>query len=278
VIAMCAGSLRACRDSSGSPWRSTAPRCAGGSSTPRWNCCRTGPRRRHDGRPGHPGAGEPLVALQPLQQGGRRRRLRDRRDLAVPGAAERVAGQPTRPTERLETYVRPHVDPSKDFHIGPGPELRAKLSPESAMAMREHVVAVEQVLPDPRRRCGPGRVRGGRRRRHRLAPARDPVRPARLDRHHHAWRGGLRSLGDPEGARPHVAAFGVGGVALDQVDGDVPALLAFGLPDPCPARRCVGAGHALGGDDGLALLLLPGRLLGDLRTRLNAAGTNATGV
>ncbi|MBA4606976.1 MULTISPECIES: TetR/AcrR family transcriptional regulator [Aeromicrobium] len=52
----------------------------------------------------------------------------------------------TSPTERLETYVRHHVDTSKDFHIGLGPELRAMLSPESVMAMREHVVAVEQVL------------------------------------------------------------------------------------------------------------------------------------
>lgn len=50
------------------------------------------------------------------------------------------------PTERLETYVRHHVDTSADFHIGLGPELRAILSPESALAMREHVVAVEQVL------------------------------------------------------------------------------------------------------------------------------------
>ncbi|GAA2087500.1 TetR/AcrR family transcriptional regulator [Aeromicrobium tamlense] len=52
----------------------------------------------------------------------------------------------TTPTERLETYVRHHVDTSKDFHIGLGPELRAMLSPESVTAMREHVVAVEQVL------------------------------------------------------------------------------------------------------------------------------------
>ena len=52
----------------------------------------------------------------------------------------------TSPTERLETYVRHHVDTSADFHIGLGPELRAILSPESAMDMRQHVVAVEQVL------------------------------------------------------------------------------------------------------------------------------------
>ncbi len=58
---------------------------------------------------------------------------------------ESLASQ-TSPTERLETYVRHHVDTSADFHIGLGPELRAILSPESAMAMREHVVAVEQVL------------------------------------------------------------------------------------------------------------------------------------
>lgn len=50
------------------------------------------------------------------------------------------------PTGRLETYVRHHVDTSADFHIGLGPELRTMLSPESAMAMREHVVVVEQVL------------------------------------------------------------------------------------------------------------------------------------
>jgi len=52
----------------------------------------------------------------------------------------------TTPTARLETYVRHHVDTSADFHIGLGPELRAILSPQSAMDMRQHVVAVEQVL------------------------------------------------------------------------------------------------------------------------------------
>lgn len=50
------------------------------------------------------------------------------------------------PTARLETYVRHHVDTSAEFHLGMGPELRAMLSPESAMAMRDHVVAVEEVL------------------------------------------------------------------------------------------------------------------------------------
>lgn len=50
------------------------------------------------------------------------------------------------PTGRLEAYVRHHVDTSAEFHIGLGPELRAMLSPESARAMREHVVAVEDVL------------------------------------------------------------------------------------------------------------------------------------
>jgi len=58
---------------------------------------------------------------------------------------DQLASQ-TSPRARLETYVRHHVDTSADFHIGLGPELRAILSPESAMAMREHVVAVEQVL------------------------------------------------------------------------------------------------------------------------------------
>lgn len=50
------------------------------------------------------------------------------------------------PTRRLEIYVRHHVDTSAEFHIGLGPELRAMLSPASALAMRDHVVAVEQVL------------------------------------------------------------------------------------------------------------------------------------
>ena len=50
------------------------------------------------------------------------------------------------PTRQLEVYVRHHVDTSADFHIGLGPELRAILSPASAKAMREHVIAVEQVL------------------------------------------------------------------------------------------------------------------------------------
>jgi AcrR family transcriptional regulator len=69
----------------------------------------------------------------------------DETDRYLAQLRDSLASQRT-PSERLETYVRHHVDTSADFHIGLGPELRAILSPESAMAMREHVVAVEQVL------------------------------------------------------------------------------------------------------------------------------------
>ncbi len=69
----------------------------------------------------------------------------DETDRYLEQLQESLASQDS-PTRRLETYVRHHVDTSADFHIGLGPELRAILSPESAMAMREHVVAVEQVL------------------------------------------------------------------------------------------------------------------------------------
>ncbi len=82
--------------------------------------------------------------------------FKDKEDVVVAFAGEetdrylvqlrqRLAGIES-PTGRLEAYVRHHVETSEQFHIGLGPELRAILSPASAMAMREHVIAVEQTL------------------------------------------------------------------------------------------------------------------------------------
>lgn len=51
-------------------------------------------------------------------------------------------------TERLGVYVRNHVATSQEFHFGLGPELYGMLSREAMLELREHVVAVEQVLRD----------------------------------------------------------------------------------------------------------------------------------
>jgi AcrR family transcriptional regulator len=50
------------------------------------------------------------------------------------------------PVEQLRTYVRHHLAGGEQFHMGLGPQLYGILSPASRQAIREHVVAVEDVL------------------------------------------------------------------------------------------------------------------------------------
>jgi len=57
-------------------------------------------------------------------------------------ALEGAAG----PVEAMRTYVHQHIALQGEFHFGFGPELYGFLSPESLVAIREHVVAVENVV------------------------------------------------------------------------------------------------------------------------------------
>jgi AcrR family transcriptional regulator len=50
------------------------------------------------------------------------------------------------PAEQLRLYVRNHLDSGERFHMGLGPQLYGVLPASSAAEIREHVVAVEQVL------------------------------------------------------------------------------------------------------------------------------------
>ena len=50
------------------------------------------------------------------------------------------------PTERLALYIRYQLSEGERFHMGLGPQLYGGLGPESRQAIREHVVAVEDVL------------------------------------------------------------------------------------------------------------------------------------
>ena len=50
------------------------------------------------------------------------------------------------PDERLRVYVRHHLAAGEQFHMGLGPQLYGFLGPDSRQAIREHVVAVEDVL------------------------------------------------------------------------------------------------------------------------------------
>lgn len=52
----------------------------------------------------------------------------------------------TDPVAQLETYVRHHLEAGEQFHMGLGPQLYGILPPSSRQAIREHVVAVEDVL------------------------------------------------------------------------------------------------------------------------------------
>lgn len=50
------------------------------------------------------------------------------------------------PVERLTIYIRYQLDAGQQFHIGLGPQLYGALSHEARLAIREHVVAIENVL------------------------------------------------------------------------------------------------------------------------------------
>lgn len=50
------------------------------------------------------------------------------------------------PDERLRVYVRHHLAAGEQFHMGLGPQLYGFLGQDSRQAIREHVVAVEDVL------------------------------------------------------------------------------------------------------------------------------------
>jgi AcrR family transcriptional regulator len=52
------------------------------------------------------------------------------------------------PVERMRVYVRFQLEAGQQFHMGLGPQLYAALSRDSALAIRDHVVEVEQVLRD----------------------------------------------------------------------------------------------------------------------------------
>ena len=50
------------------------------------------------------------------------------------------------PVERLAIYIRHQLDAGQQFHMGLGPQLYGALSPDTMSAIREHVVAIEDVL------------------------------------------------------------------------------------------------------------------------------------
>ncbi|MHA7651806.1 TetR/AcrR family transcriptional regulator [Mycobacterium sp. ML4] len=50
------------------------------------------------------------------------------------------------PVDRLAIYIRHHLNAGEQFHMGLGPQLYGALSHHTLRAIREHVVAVEDVL------------------------------------------------------------------------------------------------------------------------------------
>lgn len=50
------------------------------------------------------------------------------------------------PVDRIGVYVRHQLEAGQQFHMGLGSQLIGVLSPASALAIRDHVVAVEDVL------------------------------------------------------------------------------------------------------------------------------------
>lgn len=59
----------------------------------------------------------------------------------------RAALEPTEdPEEMLRTYVRHHLAAGEKFHMGLGPSLAGSLSETARVEMREHILAVEDVL------------------------------------------------------------------------------------------------------------------------------------
>lgn len=55
-------------------------------------------------------------------------------------------GDAEEPVEQLRTYLRHHLEAGEQFHMGLGPQLYGILSPASRQEIREHVIAVEDVL------------------------------------------------------------------------------------------------------------------------------------
>lgn len=52
------------------------------------------------------------------------------------------------PVERFRVYVRYQLEAGQQFHMGLGPQMYGALSRDSMLAIRDHVVEVEQVLRD----------------------------------------------------------------------------------------------------------------------------------
>ena len=52
------------------------------------------------------------------------------------------------PAERMGVYVRHQLEAGQQFHMGLGSQLYGVLSPAAGLQIREHVVAVEDVLRD----------------------------------------------------------------------------------------------------------------------------------
>jgi len=50
------------------------------------------------------------------------------------------------PINRLEIYIRYQIDAGQQFHMGLGRQLYGALSQDTMQAIREHVVAIEDVL------------------------------------------------------------------------------------------------------------------------------------
>lgn len=50
------------------------------------------------------------------------------------------------PVERLAIYIRHQLEAGQQFHMGLGPQLYGALSMDTMHAIREHVVAIENVL------------------------------------------------------------------------------------------------------------------------------------
>ncbi|MDT0201942.1 TetR/AcrR family transcriptional regulator [Nocardioides sp. AE5] len=59
---------------------------------------------------------------------------------------EAVLADTAGPAEALRVYIRHNLDSGEQFHVGLGPKLYGLLAPESRQAIREHVVAIEDVL------------------------------------------------------------------------------------------------------------------------------------
>ncbi len=59
---------------------------------------------------------------------------------------ERAIADVDEPVERLRVYVREQIGLERTYHLSPGPDLRAVVSPEALSGLRQHVGQVEQVL------------------------------------------------------------------------------------------------------------------------------------